>query len=91
MGHVPLLDELAIVTILAVIVTVLLAKLKLPTVAGLLAAGALLGPDTRVEPAPELSPLHLNEYAEAMQEHWQEGARFVITGCATYAGLPEDL
>jgi hypothetical protein len=55
------------------------------------AAGALLGPDTRVEPAPELSPLHLNEYAEAMREHWQEGARFVITGCATYAGLPEDL
>lgn len=44
MGHVPLLDELAIVTILAVAVTVLLAKLKLPTVAGLLAAGALLGP-----------------------------------------------
>jgi CPA2 family monovalent cation:H+ antiporter-2 len=44
MGHVPLLDELAIVAALAVIVTVLLAKLKLPTVAGLLAAGALLGP-----------------------------------------------
>jgi len=44
MGHVPLLDELAIVAALAVAVTVLLAKLKLPTVAGLLAAGALLGP-----------------------------------------------
>jgi CPA2 family monovalent cation:H+ antiporter-2 len=44
MGHVPLLDELAIVAALAVAVTVLLAKLRLPTVAGLLAAGALLGP-----------------------------------------------
>jgi CPA2 family monovalent cation:H+ antiporter-2 len=44
MGHVPLLDELAIVAALAVAVTVILAKFKLPTVAGLLAAGALLGP-----------------------------------------------
>jgi CPA2 family monovalent cation:H+ antiporter-2 len=44
MGHVPLLDELAIVAALAVAVTVLLAKLKLPTVAGLLAAGAVVGP-----------------------------------------------
>ncbi|MCC6522921.1 MAG: cation:proton antiporter [Polyangiaceae bacterium] len=44
MGKVPLLDELAIVTALAVAVTVLLSKLRLPTVAGLLAAGALVGP-----------------------------------------------
>lgn len=44
MGHLPLLDELAIVTALAVLVTVLLSRVKLPTVAGLLAAGALLGP-----------------------------------------------
>lgn len=44
MGQVPLLDELAIVAALAVTVTVILSKLKLPTVAGLLAAGALLGP-----------------------------------------------
>lgn len=44
MGQVPLLDELAIVAALAVAVTILLARLKLPTVAGLLAAGALLGP-----------------------------------------------
>jgi monovalent cation:H+ antiporter-2, CPA2 family len=44
MGHVPLLDELAIVAALAVAVTVLLARFKLPTVAGLLSAGALLGP-----------------------------------------------
>jgi CPA2 family monovalent cation:H+ antiporter-2 len=42
--QVPVLDELAIVTALAVAVTVILSKLKLPTVAGLLAAGALLGP-----------------------------------------------
>lgn len=44
MTHVPLLDELAIIAALAVAVTVVLARLKLPTVAGLLAAGALLGP-----------------------------------------------
>jgi CPA2 family monovalent cation:H+ antiporter-2 len=44
MGHVPLLDELAIVAALAVFVTVVLARFKLPTVAGLLLAGALLGP-----------------------------------------------
>jgi CPA2 family monovalent cation:H+ antiporter-2 len=44
MGHVPLLDELAIVATLAVAVTVVLSRFRLPTVAGLLAAGALLGP-----------------------------------------------
>ena len=44
MGHLPLLDELAIVSAIAVAVTVVLSKLKLPTTAGLLAAGALLGP-----------------------------------------------
>ncbi|MFT3928018.1 MAG: cation:proton antiporter [Myxococcales bacterium] len=44
MGHVPLLDELAIVAGLAVAVTVILSRLRLPTVAGLLAAGALAGP-----------------------------------------------
>jgi len=43
-GQVPLLDELAIIAALAVLVTVLLSRLKLPTVAGLLLAGALLGP-----------------------------------------------
>ncbi len=44
MDHVPLLDELAIVAVLAVAVTVVLSRLRLPTVAGLLAAGALAGP-----------------------------------------------
>jgi len=44
MGHVPFLDELAVVCALGVVVTVLLSKLRLPTVAGLLASGALLGP-----------------------------------------------
>ena len=44
METVPLLDELAIVAALAVVVTVALSKLKLPTVGGLLAAGALMGP-----------------------------------------------
>lgn len=44
MAHVPLLDELAVIAALGVVVTVILARLKLPTVAGLLAAGALVGP-----------------------------------------------
>lgn len=44
MGHVPLLDELAVIAALAVLVTVVLARLRLPTVAGLLAAGAVGGP-----------------------------------------------
>jgi monovalent cation:H+ antiporter-2, CPA2 family len=44
MGHIPLLGELAVVAALAVAVTVILSKFRLPTVAGLLAAGALLGP-----------------------------------------------
>jgi monovalent cation:H+ antiporter-2, CPA2 family len=41
---VPLLDELAIVAATAVVVTVVLSRFRLPTVAGLLAAGALVGP-----------------------------------------------
>jgi CPA2 family monovalent cation:H+ antiporter-2 len=44
MGHLPLIDELAVIAALGVLVTVLLAKLRLPTVAGLLLAGALAGP-----------------------------------------------
>jgi len=60
MGHMLLLEELAVVTALAVAVTVILAKLKLPTVAGLLAAGALVGPyglalATSVEAIEELA------------------------------------
>jgi CPA2 family monovalent cation:H+ antiporter-2 len=44
MTHLPLLDELAIVTLIAVLVMVTLSKFKMPTVAGLLLTGALLGP-----------------------------------------------
>jgi CPA2 family monovalent cation:H+ antiporter-2 len=44
MSHLPLIDELAVIAVLAVLVTVLLARLSLPTVAGLLLAGALGGP-----------------------------------------------
>lgn len=44
MGQVPLLTELTIIAAIAVAVTVLLHRLKLPTVAGLLVAGALMGP-----------------------------------------------
>lgn len=44
MSSVPFLDELAVVIALAVATAMILSRLKLPTVAGLLAAGALLGP-----------------------------------------------
>lgn len=40
----PVLNELALIAAIAVLVTVLLHRLRLPTVAGLLAAGALIGP-----------------------------------------------
>ncbi|HEX2878449.1 MAG TPA: cation:proton antiporter, partial [Polyangiaceae bacterium] len=39
-----LLRELAVIAVLGVAVTVIFARLRLPTVAGLLVAGALLGP-----------------------------------------------
>jgi CPA2 family monovalent cation:H+ antiporter-2 len=44
MGHIPILEELAVITGLGVLITLILARLKLPTVAGLLAAGAVIGP-----------------------------------------------
>lgn len=44
MGHIPILGELAIIAVIGVLVTVVLSRLRLPTVAGLLAAGALMGP-----------------------------------------------
>ncbi len=44
MGHLPLLDELAVIAGLGVFVAVILARFQLPTVAGLLLAGALAGP-----------------------------------------------
>lgn len=44
MGHLPLIDELTVIAGLGVVVTVILARLRLPAVAGLLLAGALLGP-----------------------------------------------
>ncbi|HYO95469.1 MAG TPA: hypothetical protein VER33_13195, partial [Polyangiaceae bacterium] len=44
MGHVPLIEELALIAGLSVLVTLVLAQLRLPTVAGLLLAGALIGP-----------------------------------------------
>ena len=44
MGDAMLLDELTIIAVLGVVVTVLVSKIRLPTVAGLLLAGALAGP-----------------------------------------------
>jgi CPA2 family monovalent cation:H+ antiporter-2 len=44
MGHIPFIDELAVIAGIGVVVTLILARLRLPTVAGLLFAGALVGP-----------------------------------------------
>jgi CPA2 family monovalent cation:H+ antiporter-2 len=44
MGHIPFIDELAVIAGLGVVVTLVLARLRLPAVAGLLFAGALVGP-----------------------------------------------
>jgi monovalent cation:H+ antiporter-2, CPA2 family len=44
MTYLPILKELAIIAALGMAVTALLSKLRLPTVAGLLTAGALVGP-----------------------------------------------
>jgi len=44
MDNLPILNELVVVAVVSVIVTVVLSRLRLPTVAGLLAAGALVGP-----------------------------------------------
>lgn len=44
MSHIPFLNELALIAGLGLLVTLLLSRLKLPTVAGLLIVGALLGP-----------------------------------------------
>jgi len=43
-AHIPLLTELVIVAVAGVAVALLLAKLRLPTLVGLLIAGALVGP-----------------------------------------------
>ncbi len=45
MGHVPFFDELVKVAVIAVVVTVILSRFRLPMVAGLLFAGALMGPE----------------------------------------------
>ncbi|MFZ5444910.1 MAG: cation:proton antiporter [Myxococcota bacterium] len=45
MGHLPLIDELAVIAGLGVLVTLVLSRLQLPAVAGLLLAGALAGPE----------------------------------------------
>jgi len=44
MEHIPLIDELALITAIAAVLAVIMSRFRLPTVAGLLLAGALLGP-----------------------------------------------
>ena len=68
METVPHLDELAIVAALAVAVTVLLSRLLLPTVAGLLAAGALLGPHG----------LHLTSSVESIEQLAEVGVVLLL-------------
>lgn len=44
MTHIPFLNELALITGLGLVVTLILSRLRLPTVAGLLIVGAFIGP-----------------------------------------------
>jgi monovalent cation:H+ antiporter-2, CPA2 family len=44
MGHVPLLPELVVIVLVGVAASLLLSKLRLPSAAGLLLAGAVVGP-----------------------------------------------
>jgi len=44
MGHAPILNELALMAVIGVAVTLMRSKIKLPVVAGLLTSGALIGP-----------------------------------------------
>jgi CPA2 family monovalent cation:H+ antiporter-2 len=44
MTHIPLIDDLAIIAGISTVLAVILGRLRLPTVAGFLLAGALLGP-----------------------------------------------
>jgi CPA2 family monovalent cation:H+ antiporter-2 len=44
MAHIPFIDELALISAIAAVLAVILARFRLPTVAGLLLAGALIGP-----------------------------------------------
>lgn len=44
MHPIPLIDELALISAVAAVLAVILARFRLPTVAGLLLAGALIGP-----------------------------------------------
>lgn len=44
MEQIPVLDEIAVIAALGVLVTIGLSRLRLPTVAGLLLSGALVGP-----------------------------------------------
>src|SRR5512139_3851506 len=44
MDHIPLLDEIVIIAVAAVLVALVVGRLRLPAVAGLLLSGALVGP-----------------------------------------------
>jgi CPA2 family monovalent cation:H+ antiporter-2 len=68
MGRIPLLDELAVIACVGVFVTVVLARLRLPTVAGLLSAGAILGPNG----------LRLLHSAEAIEELAEVGVVLLL-------------
>ena len=60
-GTIPLLDELAIISAIATVLAVVLARLRLPAVAGLLLAGAVLGPHA-------LGAVHSVEAIEILSE-----------------------
>ena len=58
MGPIHLLQEIAVIATVSVIVTVVLSHLRLPTVAGLLLSGALIGPHA-LELAPDVEAIEV--------------------------------
>lgn len=97
MVHVPLLDQLALLFAVAVLVSIVAARLKLPSTAGLLVAGALAGPSglglaSRVEEIHLLAEvgvvlLLFSIGMELSLERLRSIARLLVVGGALQVGL----
>lgn len=97
MGHVPLLPELVVIVLVGVVTSLLLARLRLPSAAGLLLAGALVGPSAlgfvqeseAIEVLAEVGVVLLlfTIGLEFSLERFVRIARLVVIGGALQVGL----
>ncbi len=97
MGHVPLLPELVVIVLVGVLASLLLARLRLPSAAGLLLAGAVLGPSgvglvhesEAIEVLAEVGVVLLlfTIGLEFSLERFVRIARLVVVGGALQVGL----